>query len=173
MAEEIQNAIAAGKEVTVHEKAINAYGFSGFGYIIIDPETGVGGYLIEGKGSGGILVILGFFILGMVYAMLPAILASGVLSQVLPLIVLGIGALLMGFSMLGVINKSACKFGYSLIMGTTTGFFAGYYAAQLKSLIDGSGLISKQIMEVAVSSNTARGLGGLYGYLTGDWVCPQ
>jgi len=32
VAEEIQNAIAAGKEVTVHEKAINAYGFSGFGY---------------------------------------------------------------------------------------------------------------------------------------------
>ncbi|MFZ1326284.1 MAG: hypothetical protein WAT67_09755 [Candidatus Contendobacter sp.] len=51
VAEEIQNAIAAGKEVTVHEKAINAYGFSGFGYIIIDPDTGVGGYLIEGKGS--------------------------------------------------------------------------------------------------------------------------
>ena len=51
VAEEIQNAIAAGKEVTVHEKAINAYGFSGFGYTIIDPETGVGGYLIEGKGS--------------------------------------------------------------------------------------------------------------------------
>jgi len=55
VAEEIQNAIAAGKEVTVHEKAINAYGFSGFGYIIIDPDTGVGGYLIEGKGSGGFL----------------------------------------------------------------------------------------------------------------------
>jgi len=28
----------------VHEKAINAYGFSGFGYIIIDPDTGTGGY---------------------------------------------------------------------------------------------------------------------------------
>ena len=53
VAEEIQNAVASGKEVTVHEKAINAYGFSGFGYTVIDPETGVGGYLIEGKGSGG------------------------------------------------------------------------------------------------------------------------
>jgi len=67
VAEEIQNAIAAGKEVTVHEKAINAYGFSGFGYIIIDPDTGVGGYLIEGKGSGGYIsyvygLILGLFI---------------------------------------------------------------------------------------------------------------
>jgi len=60
VAEEIQNAIAAGKEVTVHEKAINAYGFSGFGYIIMDPETGVGGYLIEGKGSGAFLMGLLF-----------------------------------------------------------------------------------------------------------------
>ncbi len=35
VAEEIQNAIASGKEVTVHEKAINAYGFSGFGYAFL------------------------------------------------------------------------------------------------------------------------------------------
>ena len=64
VAEEIQNAIAAGKEVTVHEKAINAYGFSGFGYIIIDPDTGVGGYLIEGKGSGAFLsgMVLGIMV---------------------------------------------------------------------------------------------------------------
>jgi len=77
VAEEIQNAIAAGKEVTVHEKAINAYGFSGFGYIIIDPETGVGGYLIEGKGSGGSLrlpIAAGFIIFGLALALITLIL---------------------------------------------------------------------------------------------------
>ena len=65
VAEEIQNAIAAGKEVTVHEKAINAYGFSGFGYIIIDPETGVGAYLIEMKGNGSFMlgVVVGLFLM--------------------------------------------------------------------------------------------------------------
>jgi hypothetical protein len=52
--QEIQSAIQAGKEVTVHERGINAHGFSGYGYIITDPETGGGAYLIEGKGNGGV-----------------------------------------------------------------------------------------------------------------------
>ncbi len=52
---EIRSAINAGKEITVHEKAINSYGWSGYGYIIIDPETGAGGYIIEGRGNGGFL----------------------------------------------------------------------------------------------------------------------
>ncbi|MDG4551150.1 MAG: hypothetical protein P9F19_17415 [Candidatus Contendobacter sp.] len=47
VAAEIRNAVATGKEVTVHEKPINAYGFSGTGYILVDPETGAGAYLIE------------------------------------------------------------------------------------------------------------------------------
>ena len=45
---EIRNAVNAGKEVTVHEKSINKHGWKGFGYIVIDPETGAGAYLIEG-----------------------------------------------------------------------------------------------------------------------------
>lgn len=55
---EIRAAVQAGKEVTVHERAISASGWTGYGYIITDPETGAGGYLIEGKGSGGWLLIL-------------------------------------------------------------------------------------------------------------------
>ena len=54
--QEIQSAVQAGKEVTVHEKPISAHGFTGYGYIITDPETGAGGYIIEGKGNGGFLV---------------------------------------------------------------------------------------------------------------------
>ncbi len=40
--QEIQSAIQAGKDVTFHERGINAHGFSGYGYIITDPETGGG-----------------------------------------------------------------------------------------------------------------------------------
>ena len=50
---EIRNAVNAGKEVTVHEKSINKHGWKGFGYIVIDPETGAGAYLIEGSRNGG------------------------------------------------------------------------------------------------------------------------
>jgi hypothetical protein len=49
---EIRNAVNAGLEVTVHEKPINAFGWSGYGYTIVDPETGAGAYLIEGSGNG-------------------------------------------------------------------------------------------------------------------------
>ncbi|MDR2366452.1 MAG: transglutaminase-like domain-containing protein [Zoogloeaceae bacterium] len=53
--QEVRNAVNAGKEVTVHEKPINAFGWTGYGYSIIDPETGEGGYVIEGSGNGGVL----------------------------------------------------------------------------------------------------------------------
>ena len=43
---EIRSAIQAGKEVTVHEKPINAHGWTGYGYTITDPETGAGAYII-------------------------------------------------------------------------------------------------------------------------------
>ena len=46
-----------GMEVTFHEKGINAFGWSGVGYSIINPDTGAGSYLIEGKGNGAILIL--------------------------------------------------------------------------------------------------------------------
>ena len=54
--QEIRSAVQAGKEVTVHERAINAHGWSGYGYIVTDPETGAGGYIIEGRGNGGVIL---------------------------------------------------------------------------------------------------------------------
>ena len=50
---EIRSAIQAGKEITVHESQISAYAWTGYGYTVIDPDTGAGGYIIEGKGNGG------------------------------------------------------------------------------------------------------------------------
>jgi len=45
----------AGKEVIFHEKAISAHGWTGHGYIMVDPNTGAGAYIIEGRGNGGFL----------------------------------------------------------------------------------------------------------------------
>ena len=75
---EIRNAVNAGKEVTVHEKSINKHGWKGFGYIVIDPETGAGAYLIEGSGNGGIFLAIGYvygFALGYTMLMLDAAIA--------------------------------------------------------------------------------------------------
>ena len=60
---EIRNAIQAGKEVTFHERQISAHGWTGYGYVITDPDTGAGAYLIEGKGNGAVLFIAGVSIL--------------------------------------------------------------------------------------------------------------
>jgi transglutaminase superfamily protein len=60
---EIANALAMGKEVTVHQTDINAFGFSGAGYIIIDPETGSGAYKVDGGANGAIFVTWLLFVL--------------------------------------------------------------------------------------------------------------
>lgn len=53
----IQNALDAGYEVTVHERPITQSGWTGAGFISIDPSTGAGVYTIEGGANGGRLSV--------------------------------------------------------------------------------------------------------------------
>jgi len=50
---DIQNAVNAGKIVTVSKTNISYNGWSGCGYIITNPETGAGAYMLSGGISGG------------------------------------------------------------------------------------------------------------------------
>jgi hypothetical protein len=50
---EILSALNAGKEVTVHQFPVTISGWTGSGYMVLDPETGAGGYLISGGANGG------------------------------------------------------------------------------------------------------------------------
>jgi hypothetical protein len=59
---DIQNAVNAGKEVTVSKTDITFNGWTGCGYIIIDPATGAGAYMISG-GVNGCNLIIGLLIL--------------------------------------------------------------------------------------------------------------
>lgn len=67
---DIRNALNAGKEVTIHNQPISVQNWNGFGYLVIDPETGAGAYLISGGANGGSIfdALLGFvgWILGMI-----------------------------------------------------------------------------------------------------------
>ncbi len=58
---EIQNAVNAGKEVITHTDLVSVPGYTGAGYIIIDPVTGDGAYKIGGGKNGSILIIEMFF----------------------------------------------------------------------------------------------------------------
>lgn len=54
---DIQNAVNAGKVVTVSKTNITFNSWTGCGYIIINPETGSGAYMISGGGNGGFMYI--------------------------------------------------------------------------------------------------------------------
>lgn len=53
---DIQNAVNAGKEVTVSKADVTFNGWTGCGYIIVDPVTGAGAYMISGGMNGGLLM---------------------------------------------------------------------------------------------------------------------
>jgi hypothetical protein len=50
---EIQNAINTGKEVIISQSEVTYYEWRGVGFIILDPTTGVGAYMISGGLAGG------------------------------------------------------------------------------------------------------------------------
>lgn len=64
--DEIRTALAANKEVITHTDAVSIPGWSGAGYIIIDPDTGAGAYKIGGGKNGRAIVALAFFFIGAV-----------------------------------------------------------------------------------------------------------
>jgi len=53
---EITSALAVGKEVVTHTDSVSVPGWSGAGYIILDPVTGDGAYKISGGENGGFLL---------------------------------------------------------------------------------------------------------------------
>ena len=55
---DIQTAVAYGKQVTVSQSNINFNGWTGCGYIVFDPVTGGGAYLISGGLNGAFLFLL-------------------------------------------------------------------------------------------------------------------
>jgi hypothetical protein len=111
--DEIRNAINAGKEVTFHESAINAHGWSGHGYIILDPETGVGAHLIDGGGNGAVLeYVKNNSINLMIIAMFLSIAGGafkGWFSGILIAISIVISILLLYNSYLAALEEAECE----------------------------------------------------------------
>ncbi len=76
---DIQNAVNAGMAVTVSKKDITYNGWTGVGYIIIDPNTGDGAYMISGGLNGAIILIV-IVTTFLMYALLPAIIGGGAVT---------------------------------------------------------------------------------------------
>jgi transglutaminase-like putative cysteine protease len=96
----IRAALNAGKEVTVHEAPINYAGFNGAGYIIVDPQTGAGAYLIEGGANGADILIgaIGLFAIGAIVSISGVVAAPFLVSLLYSIALhLALLSLLVGF----------------------------------------------------------------------------
>lgn len=62
---DIQNAVNAGKIVTAPKNDIVFNGWTGSGYIIIDPNTNAGAYMISGGSNGAYFSYIGAFFSGL------------------------------------------------------------------------------------------------------------
>ena len=104
---EISTALFNGMEVTVHETPVNVFGWTGTGYIIIDPETGSGAYKISGGANGGFFDIIGFLdtYISPLYGFGAAVLENGVLGSAGGLASLVNGLFAVGF-IYSVLNAS-------------------------------------------------------------------
>jgi hypothetical protein len=67
---DIQNAVNTSKTVTISQSEITFNGWTGVGYIIIDPETGAGAYMISG-GMNGAKIIIAIITVLLMYSVLP------------------------------------------------------------------------------------------------------
>jgi len=92
--EEIANALAVGKSVTVHQANISFGGFHGSGYIITDPETGAGAYKISDGANGAKMLLTA---VGLVLFFTPLITGTALVIAPILLTILAILTVFLAF----------------------------------------------------------------------------
>jgi hypothetical protein len=86
---EMQNALAAGREITVHQSPITQSGWTGSGYIITDPATGAGAYKISGGANGAALYIIAALFIALIIPLI--VYLAGATLVVTSLVLVGTG----------------------------------------------------------------------------------
>jgi hypothetical protein len=72
----VRQALDVGYEVSIHEAPITQDGWAGAGFILTDPNTGAGAYLIDGGANGGMLLLAAAGLEGLAKIAIGAILAG-------------------------------------------------------------------------------------------------
>ena len=169
MGQEIRSAIEAGKEVTFHERGINAHGFSGYGYVITDPDTGGGAYLIEGKGNGGVLfgilyaIVVALFVgvlVGYQIAMFFTILSLFITPLGAAIVLLMLSAALLFYSAEVYLKDEPCaKAIFQGIAGAMLGVLPYGAAARVAALIEAITMAALQSALRGGAAGAALGIG--------------
>ncbi len=102
----VQQALGAGLEVTIHQTPIIEGGWKGAGFISIDPQSGAGGYTIEGGSNGGVLEPL-LKSLGIALAITASLLPLLLLAALIGLWLIAIIAAMAWFAVFCSINSSS------------------------------------------------------------------
>ena len=127
---DIRSAVAAGKIVTISESKVTVSGWSGSGYIILDPSTGAGAYMIGGGADGGIVLDFDWKVFGLVVAIGIFL----ILAYILPMI-------LAALAFFVAIGLAGCLIGY--ITGDSDDASQGIYTAQFLTIFFLGFLVSK------------------------------
>ncbi|QOC23502.1 transglutaminase family protein [Wenzhouxiangella sp. AB-CW3] len=119
--EDIQRAVSQfGYEAVVHEAPITVPGWRGSGYILTDPETGAGSYMIDGGKNGAFVVLMAglgtALLIGGVFLMIFA----PIMGFLMGLAAAIIGAIAMGVAIETVITDPEADWG-DLLSGVLLG----------------------------------------------------
>jgi hypothetical protein len=166
---EIQHAVSAGKQVTVHEAKVDISGWQGAGYIIADPETGAAAYKIGSGENGGFLPWLSGAALGASSAAI--LFLAGALATAWPFVT----GLWLGIAIVATISAAI----YNLKIWANTGCFwqgIGTGSAAVGMILAATG-ISEMIAAVGtlpgaqnVASMISNAISGFVGMLVGTAI---
>ena len=133
---EITNALAVGKEIITHADSVSVPGWSGAGYVILDPTTGDAGYKISGGGNGGWNFIDGGSALIQVGLVGLFAISQGLIVSFLPFIALSIGIhfLLLGYILL--LNDAQANFTVGDVLSSVIDTLATGPAKSGKAILD-------------------------------------
>lgn len=113
--QDIQNAVNTGKVVTVSKTNVNFNSWVGCGYVIVDPATGAGAYMISGELNGGIMDLSEDQLIAFS-------LVAALVIGLLPFLIFGIVALLY-MAALGSVAAALGLMLVALIVGAIAGQF--------------------------------------------------
>jgi hypothetical protein len=145
--QDIQNALAAGKNVVTHAADISTTGWTGAAYIIYDPQTGDGAYKIGGGENGSVSTFLeGAFNGAAGAALFLALFSSPAAVVTLPVFVLLITLVLVYYAVVSTELEAAHASGQgkcfdagmdvgATLVGTVGGLFEGEFSNTLMMLI--------------------------------------
>jgi hypothetical protein len=96
VSEDVRAQVAAGRVVALTTVPVGAAGWEGFGYAVIDPETGNAGYMLAGGLAGGVSVWEG--IEQMLWITLTGVLVFGPISPVIQVVAFLVGSVSIGMT---------------------------------------------------------------------------